>query len=400
MTNTLSAGRKLNPGASLRSSNGKYSLIMQEDGNLVLYRSGGTAIWSSLTQTSPGFAILRQDGNFVLYERDGTTPFWATGTDVPSSKLILQESGNLALVSPFGKVLWQTIPEARNLLQVGGTLSVGGSLVSPDRSFRLVLQADGSLVLSQNGEPAWSSNTFKAPGFALMRWDGNFVLYEPGGSGVSFETATAGSGCHISLQNDGNLVVYESGGAPLWDRRSSSLAVISFSAQPDPALVCQELFVQWHVINASTVKLVHPNGRVQRALEMSGRLPLTPSASTKGIYTLTAANGIVSRSRSLNLTLSGPSIPWLSQLTIRNGSGSDLQLVLAYQSGATRELEVAPAGSSALVTAGDVGECAIAGIQGWTGQEDNGLPTFSTDPFFALYTAVNGRPRWEEFRRN
>src|SRR5271165_5712529 len=234
MTNTMNAGGRLNPGAQLTSSNRKYSLAMQEDGNLVLYDSRGTAIWSSFTRTFPGFAAMQQDGNFVLYEPDGATPFWATGTSVSSSRLILQDSGNLAVVDPLGRAVWQTIPEACNILQVGGILTVGASLVSPDGSFRLVLRADGNLVLSENGVPAWASNTFKAPGFALMRWDGNFVLYEPGGSGVSFETATAGSGCFVVLQNDGNLLVNESGGAPLWDSRSRSLAIASFSAQPDP----------------------------------------------------------------------------------------------------------------------------------------------------------------------
>jgi len=400
MTNTLAAGAKLNPGASLKSSNGTYSLVMQDDGNLVIYESGGVAIWSTFTQTSPGFAIMQHDGNFVLYERDGVMPFWATGTDAPNSKLTLQDTGNLAVVSPLGRPLWQTIQVDAHILQVGGTLSVDDSLASPDRSFRLVLQSDGNLVLSHNGVPVWASNTSEPPGFAIMRWDGNFVLYEPGGERVAFETATTGSGCVLALQNDGNLVVYESGGSPLWDSSSESLAVLSFTAQPDPALVCHELFLHWDVVNASTVRLVHPDGRVQRGLEGLGRLPLTPCQQTRGRYTLNAANGVVSQSRNLNLSLSGPPLPWLSQLTIRNGSGSDLALVLAYRSGDTAELEVASDGGSVVVTAADVGECAVAGIQGWTGREDGGPPTFSTDPFFALYTAINGKPAWEEFRRN
>ncbi len=400
MTNTLAAGAKLNPGASLRSSNGTYSLIMQDDGNLVIYNSAAKVIWSSFTQTSPGFAIMQRDGNFVLYEPDGLTPFWATGTNVPSSKLTLQDSGILALVSPFGRALWKTRPDAGHILQVGGTLSVGESLVSPDRSFRLVLQADGNLVMSQNGVPVWASNTSEPPGFAIMRWDGNFVLYKPPGEGVSFETATTGSGCVIALQNDGNLVVYEAGGSPLWDSRSRSLAVVSFSSEPDPAPVCQELFLHWNAVNASSVKLIHPDGRVQRGLEGSGRLPLRPCGKITGRYTLSAVNGTVSQSRSLNLALSGPPVPWLSQLTVKNGSGSDLRLVLAYQRGDTAELGVATDGTSVVVAAADVGECAVAGIQGWTGREESGLPTFSTDPFFALYTAINGEPGWEEFRQN
>ena len=55
-------------------------LIMQDDGNLVLYNSQGAqpenAIWSSGTYGSTNVnAFMQDDGNFVLY-----TPVWDTGT--------------------------------------------------------------------------------------------------------------------------------------------------------------------------------------------------------------------------------------------------------------------------------------------------------------------------------
>jgi hypothetical protein len=39
---SLYAGTQLNMGQSIGSSQGKYNLIMQADGNLVMYRSDGT----------------------------------------------------------------------------------------------------------------------------------------------------------------------------------------------------------------------------------------------------------------------------------------------------------------------------------------------------------------------
>lgn len=52
--------------------------VMQQDGNLVLYR-GGTAIWQSNTDGFPGGTLVVQnDGNVVIYE--GGVARWASGT--------------------------------------------------------------------------------------------------------------------------------------------------------------------------------------------------------------------------------------------------------------------------------------------------------------------------------
>ncbi|WP_081951971.1 hypothetical protein [Kitasatospora phosalacinea] len=63
----------------------RSTLRMQDDGNLVLYPlesfgSWTNAIWSTNTGGHPGaYAILQDDGNFVVYQRDGRV-LWASGT--------------------------------------------------------------------------------------------------------------------------------------------------------------------------------------------------------------------------------------------------------------------------------------------------------------------------------
>lgn len=53
-------------GKSLQSANGAYTLILQEDGSLVLY-SRGIALWSRRTNgRAVNYAIMQTDGNFVL----------------------------------------------------------------------------------------------------------------------------------------------------------------------------------------------------------------------------------------------------------------------------------------------------------------------------------------------
>jgi hypothetical protein len=55
------------------------NLVMQHDGNLVLYTPGGTALWSSRTHGNNGaWLAIQTDGNVVIY--GGTRPLWATNT--------------------------------------------------------------------------------------------------------------------------------------------------------------------------------------------------------------------------------------------------------------------------------------------------------------------------------
>jgi len=66
--------------ASNTVNKGGIKLIMQEDGNLVLYTANGQAVWASNTAgTGDSFARMQNDGNFVVYTQG--KPTWATGTN-------------------------------------------------------------------------------------------------------------------------------------------------------------------------------------------------------------------------------------------------------------------------------------------------------------------------------
>ena len=70
---TLYGGDGLRHGQQLRSNNGRYTLVMQHDGNLVLYEPGGNAVldtgtWSLPPPRKPVRAEMQHDGNFVLYD--------------------------------------------------------------------------------------------------------------------------------------------------------------------------------------------------------------------------------------------------------------------------------------------------------------------------------------------
>jgi hypothetical protein len=104
----LTANQQLDTNQSLASCNGDYTLIMQGDGNLVLYQ-GSTALWASNTVGSAADeAIMQGDGNFVLYTSSGT-PVWASNTaGNAGAYLEVQNDGNVVIYSASGSVLWST----------------------------------------------------------------------------------------------------------------------------------------------------------------------------------------------------------------------------------------------------------------------------------------------------
>ena len=107
MANVLHTNQQLNVNDHLDSPNNKCHLIMQSDGNLVLYRNdNGRPLWATNTWGRPvNHAIIQGDGNFVCYDAAGH-PYWASGTNGhPGSYVILQDDGNLVVYPPSNS-LW------------------------------------------------------------------------------------------------------------------------------------------------------------------------------------------------------------------------------------------------------------------------------------------------------
>jgi hypothetical protein len=102
----LASGGALGVNQAAGSCDGRYSLVMQGDGNLVLYPSGSAAIWASCTNTPrPHVAVMQGDGNLVVYDRD-SRPLWNSGTWGHSGARVLFEGNRLVMRSPQNQVLW------------------------------------------------------------------------------------------------------------------------------------------------------------------------------------------------------------------------------------------------------------------------------------------------------
>jgi chitinase len=108
--NQLRSGQRLSGGQGLTSSNGRFHLNMQTDGNLVIY-DGSSAIWHTNTwehPNKPTRAELQSDGNLVLYNNANQAAWasgsWGSGRVDPF--LEMQDDGNLVIYHNGRSPLW------------------------------------------------------------------------------------------------------------------------------------------------------------------------------------------------------------------------------------------------------------------------------------------------------
>ncbi|MDI1435954.1 matrixin family metalloprotease [Polyangium sorediatum] len=105
---SLNAGQGLSAEQSVWSCDGRFQLKYQSDGNLVLYM-GSSPLWATGTNGAGGDRVLMQeDGNLVIYNASGH-PVWATNTPGTSNRyanLAVQNDGNVVLYRTGGGVAW------------------------------------------------------------------------------------------------------------------------------------------------------------------------------------------------------------------------------------------------------------------------------------------------------
>jgi hypothetical protein len=152
MADRLNPGESLGINQSISSANGQYTVILQSDGNLVLYISGSEPIWASGTDgRDVSIAVMQGDGNFVLYGGSGAV--WATGTHGnPGSFIVVQNDGNTVIYGPNGNALWASGTAGGGF---GGKL-VGWAIPTGD---------------SIASTPHWADHTFATFEKYVNKWD-------------------------------------------------------------------------------------------------------------------------------------------------------------------------------------------------------------------------------------
>jgi D-alanyl-D-alanine carboxypeptidase len=144
-------GGTLQAGDARWSQNSQIVLLMQDDGNLVLYGPSG-AVWATGTQGAGNAATMQEDGNLVVYSHYGI-PLWDSHTwGNPGAFLKVQDDGKLVIYRADLSVAWQSWQDCGTVVGPVGPEStvearngvmVHGCLVDRVRAMQDAAAADG-----------------------------------------------------------------------------------------------------------------------------------------------------------------------------------------------------------------------------------------------------------------
>jgi hypothetical protein len=98
-------GNGLKPGQTLQSCDGRFTLILQNDGNLVLYKESAQPLWATGTVNRDSAQLeLTPSGDFVLYGKLGESLWRSGNAGQTAAQAFLQGDGNLVIYGPTSAV--------------------------------------------------------------------------------------------------------------------------------------------------------------------------------------------------------------------------------------------------------------------------------------------------------
>jgi hypothetical protein len=128
--------------------------------------------------------------------------FISAGTSLSNGSSVTSSNGNYQL-----KVSYDSVPSSMLVAYV--QVGVPGSIW---HSFN-----DANMSSGYGNHTNQWCNISSTLGFAVMQYDGNFVLYGSGGVVACWATNTQNNAnAYGNVQDDANFVIYSSGGSPLW----------------------------------------------------------------------------------------------------------------------------------------------------------------------------------------
>lgn len=118
----LTARQTLTPGQSIQTTNGNR-FTLQTDGNAVVYQ-GKQALWATNTVGKQVSSVVMQaDGNLVLYD-ENHKPVWATGTNGHTNVyVVIQTDGNLVLYESGNKPVWASKDHGKKGFNLIGSIA-------------------------------------------------------------------------------------------------------------------------------------------------------------------------------------------------------------------------------------------------------------------------------------
>lgn len=228
---SLSPGGILNKGEFLLSPDAQSALALQGDGNLVL-RSNFTVAWNTgPLGISASKLIMQTDGNLVLYSQNNVALWNSETAGNPGARLVLQSDGNMVIYNASNTAIWSTYtlhhPDHLAYINTSlptGLMYPGQTINTADRRFKLMLQSDGNLVLYSPNRATWATGTDgKAVSYLAMQADGNLVLYDKNNRPLWYSNTPGRANLRLLIQQDGNLVLYNTYGTPFWHTSTAGI---------------------------------------------------------------------------------------------------------------------------------------------------------------------------------
>lgn len=186
-----------------------WDLVMQSEGNLVVYDAHSKPYFATNTVGKGGsFMVVQDDGNVVMYNSQGTQAIWSTGTWLPPTP---------------------AQPKSPNGLNEDEGIIAGQILTSPGGQYTLTLQTDANIVLYGPGKfnpnsppPAvWASNTnghLTYPWFLVLQGDGNLVVYDSEGKSYWASNTAGSGGTTMAVLDSGHFQISNISGHGIWQR--------------------------------------------------------------------------------------------------------------------------------------------------------------------------------------
>ncbi|CAL9104326.1 unnamed protein product [Musa textilis] len=241
-SNVLYSGENLTHGQHLRYE--QYSLVMQEDCNLVVYNNGNPT-WASGTwhKGINCYLQLQFDGELIVfgynrYTRAGPSELWRSGSKSASGTyaLVLRYDGSLHVYGPARwsvpritggagarapRSTWPATTDA--VLYTNDVAPIGATIVNG--VYELALQDDCNLALSntRDGGVLWQTGTsnWLHDCFVTVEANGELKIKYMGGETLWTSGVASDAGEYVlALSPRGQLVVY---GPSLWNTQKAGV---------------------------------------------------------------------------------------------------------------------------------------------------------------------------------
>jgi O-glycosyl hydrolase len=304
-----------------QTSRGGSDLVLQPDGNLVLY-NGSTAVWASRTAGSgAAWLDVNNGGALVLYDSAGNIVWSNEGPPAGYVGHIVQWVDDAKtqktawLVGPDGNRRWinntatynclkangasgpdqlsaftlDRMPDLTNVWAVCGADRIGVNSMlqtsfyarSANGDYTLKLTGTNLTLTDTSGNVIWS--TGHGGSDLILQADGNLVEYA-GGTAVWASNTVSSGAAWLVVNNDGTLELYNSAGSQVWTNVNEAAYTghivewVNGGGQPNTSWLVESDGKRYWIPNTSTYSCLINEGHSDLGPQPSGVLNDLPDS--------------------------------------------------------------------------------------------------------------------------